>query len=69
MFKEEPLSIPKTEEEAKPIIDSLSSSLSPENLHQDGEITPQEAQNKFNYLKSVHEELEMVLQKEIELDY
>jgi len=57
IFGTGPVKFPLTAETAQKIASKLDGELSPENLHCDGEISPQEAQKKYNFLTLVLDEL------------
>jgi len=56
--KETDLTFPLTQDTVKHVVDLLNGDLSPENLHCDGEISPQQARAKYDFFKLVAEELE-----------
>lgn len=51
------------------LTDQLSCNLSPENLHCDGEISNEEAEERYQYYMAVHSELEKATGQSIELIY
>lgn len=51
------------------LTEKLSSDLSPEDLHCDGEISNEEAQERYQYYMAVHSELEKATGQSIELIY
>ena len=57
IFGTGPVEFPLTAETAQKIGNKLDSELSPENLHCDGEISPRQAQQKYNFLTLVLDEL------------
>ena len=57
IFGTGPVEFPLTEDSAQKIASKLDSELSPENLHCDGEISARQAQQKYNFLTSVLDEL------------
>jgi hypothetical protein len=57
IFGTGPVEFPLTEETAQKIASKLDSELSPENLHCDGEISARQAQQNYNFLSSVVDEL------------
>jgi hypothetical protein len=57
IFGTGPVTFPLTEETAQKIASKLDGELSPENLHCDGEISPAQAQKKYNFLTLVLDEL------------
>ena len=57
IFGKNGIEFPLTAESAQKIASKLDSELSPENLHCDGEISPAEAQKKYNFLTLVLDEL------------
>jgi len=57
IFGTGPVTFPLTEATAQKIASKLDGELSPENLHCDGEITPAQAQKKYNFLTLVLDEL------------
>ena len=58
IFGMAPMTLPLSQKDADALSDKLSSELSPENLHCDGEISQAEAQRKYNYYGKVIKELE-----------
>jgi len=58
IFGTEAVEFPLNKESAQTIGNKLDSELSPENLHCDGEISPQQARAKYDFFKLVAEELE-----------
>jgi hypothetical protein len=69
MFKDKLATVPTCLEDSQWIIDSLSSKVSPENLHCDGEISNEEAQAKYDFYMLVQAELEELIGTSIELIY
>lgn len=61
MFKRPLIAVPTNLAEAKPLFDSLSNQLSPENLHCDGEISNREAAEKGKVLMAAWEALEEIV--------
>ena len=57
IFGTGPVEFPLTAETAQKIASKLDGELSPENLHCDGEISPAQAQKKYNFLTTVLDEL------------
>ena len=57
LFNKESIRFPLTQEGVDSIIASLNGDLSPENLHCDGEISPQQARAKYDFYKLVADEL------------
>lgn len=57
IFNAEQVNFPLTAEGAQTIASKLDSELSPENLHCDGEITARQAQQKYDFLTLVLDEL------------
>ena len=58
LFNKQGITFPLTQQDANDLARTLDSKLSPENLHCDGEISPSEAQRKYQYLTTVARELE-----------
>ena len=58
LFGDAPMTFPLTQNNVNSLAQSISSELSPENLHCDGEISNAEAQRKYNYYGRVIAELE-----------
>jgi hypothetical protein len=58
IFDKESINFPLTQQGVDAIIDRLDGDLSPENLHCDGEISPAQAQAKYNFYSLVARELE-----------
>tara|TARA_R100000935_G_scaffold17039_1_gene33666 strand:- start:8745 stop:9044 length:300 start_codon:yes stop_codon:yes gene_type:complete len=52
-----PLSYPLTQDNVDEISETLDCNLSPENLHEDGEISQNEAERKYQYYSRVIDEL------------
>jgi hypothetical protein len=69
IFESKLATVPTCLEDSQWIVDKLSSSLSPENLHQDGGLKPSEVKAKRDYLKAVHSELEELICVKVELNY
>lgn len=69
IFKDKLATVPTCLEDSQWIIDSLSSKVSPENLHCDGEISNEEAQAKYDFYMLVQAELEELIGTSIELIY
>ena len=57
IFGMAPMTLPLSQKDADALSDKLSSELSPENLHCDGEISHAQAMKKYNFLTSVLDEL------------
>lgn len=58
IFNTAPMTFPLTQQEADELGNSIDASLSPENLHCDGEISAAEANRKYRFLTTVAQELE-----------
>ena len=58
IFGQTATQFPLSQRDANSIMDSIASELSPENLHCDGEISPQQARAKYNNLTKIQRELE-----------
>ena len=52
------VNMPLSQADAEALSDKLASELSPENLHCDGEISPRQAQAKYNFYGRVIRELD-----------
>jgi len=59
LSEEEP-KVPATKEECENVFQELEHSLSPENLHCDGEISQSEAMNKFHFYNKVWKQVEEI---------
>ena len=57
-FNTAPMTFPLSQTQVNDLARTLDSKLSPENLHCDGEISPREAQRKYQYLTTVALELQ-----------
>ena len=57
IFKGAQITFPLTQKNVDDLIDSLNGDLSPENLHCDGEISASEARTKYQFLKTVADDL------------
>ena len=57
IFGNPAMTFPLTQKDVQELGRTLDSQLSPENLHCDGEISPREAQRKYNKLATVYREL------------
>ena len=69
LSKQELMTFPLSSSDASDIVYSLKGDLSPENLHCDGEISNEEAQRKYVYLRRVHTELELHVGHPLDLCY
>ena len=58
IFGTDAMDFPLRQQNANDLMSKIAGELSPENLHCDGEISPAQARNKYNYLISVKAELE-----------
>ena len=58
IFDRSAMTFPLSQSNANDLMNKIAGELSPENLHCDGEISPQQARKKYNYLMSVKAELE-----------
>ena len=63
IFGMAPMSMPLSQKDADALSDKLSSELSPENLHCDGEISARQAQAKYNNYMRVLKELRAYAEK------
>lgn len=59
------VNVPQNFEQATPIFQKLAGELSPENLHRDGEASPQEAASKRVMLNIVWSQLELICGREV----
>lgn len=66
--KSKPLPYPTNFEEAKPFFAMLSTDLSPENLHCDGEISPSAARRKYDRFMKCWRELEKISRRRVSED-
>jgi hypothetical protein len=57
-FNSPQIQFPLSQVQVNDIANSLDCKLSPENLHCDGEISPAEANAKYNFYAKVYKELE-----------
>jgi len=57
IFSIAPIAMPLSQADADSISDKLSSELSPENLHCDGEISQAQAQRKYRHFTAVEKAL------------
>ena len=57
-FNTPEIKFPLSQTQANDLANSLDAKLSPENLHCDGEISPAEANAKYNFYAKVYKELE-----------
>jgi hypothetical protein len=62
------VTVPTCLEDSQWITDQLNSQLSDECLSQDGELSPEEAQERETYLLAVHTELEELINEKIPLE-
>ena len=64
-FRRKPISLHNlSKQDYQELLLSLQCNLSPENLHQDGEISAQEAEQTFNYLSDVAIELNILAKQQ-----
>jgi hypothetical protein len=57
IFGDAPMEFPLSAADVEAINNRIDSSLSPEHLHCDGEISPASAKEKYHYLIAVHADL------------
>ena len=57
LFNKQGITFPLTQSDVDDLARTLDSALSPENLHCDGEISPAEANRKYNFYATVYREL------------
>ena len=58
IFDKTAVTFPLSQKDANHLMDSIASELSPENLHCDGEASPNQVRNKLHELNTVKSQLE-----------
>ena len=58
IFGKEPMTFPLSQTDANNLMNKIAGELSPENLHCDGEISPQQARQKYLKLTTIKSALE-----------